>query len=265
MTDKEYRKHPAISRSELFKMCDSPEKFKFYKDNEVEITPSLLFGQLFHKMVLEPETLFDEFVIEPKVDKRTKEGKALYADFLENAKDKKAVPPDMFKKAEEMTLKLLKDKTAVNILKGKHEVPFFWKDKETGEECKVRVDSLYEQGDTNIIVDLKTASKADTGSFSRDAVKFGYDFQSGFYKEGVDICTGKKHLFVFLVIEKEPPYSINVLEADELFIKRGNLLFHDMLKLYHKCRESNNWYGYRGEDNKIQMLNLPNYLAKELE
>ena len=33
MTEKEYRSHPAISRSELWKIRESPEKFKYLKEN----------------------------------------------------------------------------------------------------------------------------------------------------------------------------------------------------------------------------------------
>ena len=49
MTEKEYREHPAVSRSELWRISESPEKFKFYRDNPQEPTPTLIFGQLFHR------------------------------------------------------------------------------------------------------------------------------------------------------------------------------------------------------------------------
>ena len=32
MTEKEYRQHPAISRSELWHIRESPEKFKWYRE-----------------------------------------------------------------------------------------------------------------------------------------------------------------------------------------------------------------------------------------
>ena len=50
MTEKEYREYPAISRSELFKISESPEKFKYYQEHPEEPTPSLIFGQLFHRL-----------------------------------------------------------------------------------------------------------------------------------------------------------------------------------------------------------------------
>ena len=33
MTEKEYRQYPAISRSELWRIRESPEKFKWYREH----------------------------------------------------------------------------------------------------------------------------------------------------------------------------------------------------------------------------------------
>ena len=65
MTEKEYRAHPAISRSELWRFHESPQKFKYAKDNPPAPTPALLFGQVFHKLALEPETFSEEFIAAP--------------------------------------------------------------------------------------------------------------------------------------------------------------------------------------------------------
>ena len=82
MTEKEYRQHPAISRSELWHIRESPQKFKYYKENPPEPTPSLLFGQVFHKMLLEPVTFDDEFVVAPEVNRRTKDGKQMLEAYV---------------------------------------------------------------------------------------------------------------------------------------------------------------------------------------
>ena len=88
MTEKEYRQHPAISRSELWHIRESPQKFKYYKENPPEPTPSLLFGQVFHKMLLEPETFDGDFVVSPEVNRRTKEGKQKWDEFLSENENK---------------------------------------------------------------------------------------------------------------------------------------------------------------------------------
>lgn len=86
MTEKEYREHPAISRSELWKFRESPQKFKYAKEHPPEPTPALLFGQVFHKLALEPETFSEEFIAAPEIDRRTKDGKAAWQEFCRRRK-----------------------------------------------------------------------------------------------------------------------------------------------------------------------------------
>ena len=76
MTEKEYRQHEGISRSQLWKIKESPEKFRYAMENPEEPTPALLFGQMVHKLILEAEDFASDFVVMPEIDKRTKEGKA---------------------------------------------------------------------------------------------------------------------------------------------------------------------------------------------
>ena len=265
MTEQEYREHPAISRSELFKIGVSPEKFKYYKDTPITPTPALIFGQLLHKMVLEPDTLMDEFAVEPKVDKRTKAGKEAYAEFLDSISGKTIVSMDQFEKAEEMAQAINKNAFAVKLLGGEHEKEYFWTDDMTGEECKCRTDCTVDIGSMSLIVDLKTTTDASSEGFMREAIKYGYDFQAGMYKAGVDLVTGKDHGFVFVAVEKEPPYAVNILQADELFIKRGYDLFREYIGVYHDCKQTGDWYGYLGKFNQINKLGLPNWLKKEIE
>ena len=265
MTEKEYREHPAISRSELFKIRESPEKFKHYQENPEKPTPSLVFGQLFHAMALQPETVADLFVVTPNVDRRTKAGKEEFAKFEAEADGKTVVTADMYQQATEMCEALNKNEFVKKLLKGEKEKTFFWDDDLTGEPCKCRTDCLSEIGDNLIVVDLKSTENAETEAFMKSAIKYGYDFQSAMYSKGVEVNTGKKPLFVFIAIEKTAPYAINILQADELFVRRGYDLFREYIGIYHDCKQTNNWYGYLGKFNQINNLALPAYLAKEVE
>ena len=140
MTEKEYRQHPAISRSELWHIRESPQKFKYYKENPPEPTPSLLFGQVFHKILLEPDTFDEEFIIATEVNRRTKEGKQIWANFVSEHENQTIIPVEMCDQAKEMCEAVKKEPLAVKLLNGATEVPFFWTDEMTGEACKCRVD-----------------------------------------------------------------------------------------------------------------------------
>ena len=265
MTEKEYRQHPAISRSELWHIRESPQKFKYYKENPPEPTPSLLFGQVFHKILLEPDTFDEEFIIAPEVNRRTKEGKQILANFVSEHENQTIIPAEMCDQAKEMCEAVKKEPLAVKLLNGATEVPFFWTDEMTGEACKCRVDVLNTEYSQPIIVDVKTTSDASTDSFIRSAINYGYDFQSAMYSDGVEKNIGKKPLFVFVAVEKEPPYAVNILQADELMLRRGYDLFREYIGIYHDCKLSFNWYCYLGKMNQINNLALPSYLAKEVQ
>ena len=265
MNEREYRLSPGISRSELFLIGQSPEKFKYLQEHPESPTPALLFGQLFHTMALQPETVKDLFAIAPNVDRRTKAGKEVFAQFEAEAENKTVVPSDMYQQAQEMCEALKRNEFVQKLLAGEKEVAFFWDDDLTGEPCKCRVDCLTELGDNLIIVDLKSTENAETETFMRSAIKYGYDFQSAMYSKGVEVNKGKKPLFVFIAIEKNPPYAINILQADELFLRRGYDFFRELIGIFHDCKQTGNWYGYLGRYNQINNLALPAYLAKEVE
>ena len=264
MTEKEYRQHPAISRSELWWIHDSPEKFKYFKEHPEEPTPALLFGQVFHKMALEPGAFDREFVVMPYVDRRTREGKQIWTEFLEKAEGKTVIPAEIHEQAKAMCNSLAAVPFAQKLLSGQRETPFFWVDELTGEACKCRTDCLNTSYSQPIIVDVKSANDASTETFIRDAVKYGYDFQAAMYTEGVSNHMQQKPLFVFIVVEKAPPYSVNILQADELFLQRGHTLFRKFIETYHECKVSGNWYGYLGKNSQINTLALPAWLAKEI-
>lgn len=265
MTEKEYRQNPAVSRSELWKLSESPEKFIYYKEHPVEATHSLVFGQLLHKIVLQPDTVWEDFVVAPTVDRRTKDGKKAYAAFLESSNGKTAVTADMVDKATAMCSALYKDTFCKKLLSGQKEVPYFWQDEPTGENCKCRADCVVEIGSSSYVIDLKSANDASTGIFMRDSIKYGYTLQASMYLDGVKSVTGKDHEFVFIVIEKEPPYSINILQADRNFITHGTDIFRELIGTYNYCKKTGNWYGYLGKNNVVNSLGLPEWLAKTIE
>lgn len=255
MTEKEYRAHPAISRSELWRMHESPEKFKWFKDHPPAPTDALLFGQYVHALLLEPDKAKTDFRVMPELNLRTKDGKAerdrLLADCAERGIT--LVPAEMAAQAKEMVEKCLSDPSVCELLNGAHEQEFFWTDELTGEECKCRVDVLTESDGKVTIVDYKSTANAATHKFVRDMYSYGYHFQSGFYCEGVRINLGLDYFprFIFLAQEKKPPYSINRIEVTEDVIQLGYDLFREYLGTYHDCKETGIWPGYNGMFNEL--------------
>ena len=270
MTEKEYRASPGISRSELWLLNPrnggTPEKFKWAQDHPEEPTPAMVFGTVVHKLLLEPDSFDAEFAVAPIVDRRTKEGKAIYAEFLESAQGKTVISADDRAMAQEMVDVLNRTPFVKALLDdAAHEACVDWVDEMTGEACKVRCDAVKLMADgTPIIVDYKTTTDASADGFLRKALSLGYDFQSGMYCEAAENNFGGVAKFVFIAQEKSEPYSVNILEADEDFIQRGKDKFRELIGIYHECKTTDNWWGYLGKECIIGKLCLPEW-AKATE
>lgn len=266
MTNKEYREHEGISKSQLSLIAKSPAHFKYAMDNpNSEDTPSLLFGRAVHKYILEKEDFDKEFAVAPSCDRRTKAGKEQYEAFLIENQGKDVISIDDMEKIKAMSDVIDSIPMARRLLQGEHEQSFFWTDAKTGEMVKCRPDCITKIGNTHILVDYKTTDNAETESFMKSAMRYSYDLQAGMYSEGMKICTDNDYQFVFVAQEKNPPYAVNILQADKYFMAEGNELFHSLLEIYHECKETGNWYGLMGEDENIGSLSLSGPLLKEYE
>ena len=145
ISNKEYRSMEGISRSELWTIISkTPMHFLHEQFNPKEDTPSLLFGRATHKAILEPETFSDEFAVGIRVDRRTKEGKEKWEEFVASVGNREVISPDDMDVLRDMKQAIDDDYLASTFLTGIHEESFFWTDAETGEKCKVRPDCIAE-------------------------------------------------------------------------------------------------------------------------
>ena len=268
MNDHDYNVAEGIRRSDLWKMEDSPEKFKYFLEHPVEQTPAMAFGSACHKMVLEPKDFCNEYVVAPMLDRRTKAGKEMYEQFLAENEGKAIVGNDDFDVMCEMRDAIKNCPLADKLINGKGETEkvFFWTDKETGEKCKIKTDRLVKYNRRWYVVDYKTCVNADTFRFNSDIWKMGYHFQAGMYTEGVMVAKKlrKRPGFLFVAQEKKPPYSVNVIEVPEDVMNAGIAKFHELLRKYHECKEADLWAGYITGDVPNDAF-VPTWMQQEFE
>lgn len=263
MSNADYRKSCGISSTELKKIAKSPAHYKHWKENPTEDTPALLFGRACHKYMLEKEAFFDEFAVAPSIDRRTKEGKAEWSLFLDTNEGKDIITQADFVKIQEMHAALYSTPFVERLLSGQKELSFFTEDEETGLIIKARPDCLKVVGDTHVYVEYKTCDSADSDDFMKQAIKLMYDLQISYYKDILDKNFGCEHSVILIAQEKTAPYLVNVLEANEYFIRSGRDMYKEMLRRYADCVETGNWYGYM--QNGINSLGLPSWLQKMYE
>jgi len=83
MSDRDYFALDALNNSTLSDINRSVRFMEYRKNNKTEPTASMQIGSLVHCLLLNPEDFDDLFIIMPKINKRTKEGKAEHQSLLD--------------------------------------------------------------------------------------------------------------------------------------------------------------------------------------
>lgn len=244
-------------------MNDSPAKFKYHMDHpeEAEKTPAMIFGSAAHKFILEPADFSNEYVMAmSSIDRRTKAGKEAWEKFIKDNEGKTIISIDDMSTLTGMANAVVDCHLAIKMLAGQSEVPFFWKDPETGIACKCKADCVRQIDGRYVIVDYKTTLSAQTEKFNAEIFKRGYMMQAAMYAEGVQVALGLDYRpgFVFVAQEKKAPYAVNVIEVSEDVMEYGSRVFHDLLRKYHECSEMDLWNGY--VDDVPNETQLPGWL-----
>ena len=246
----------AIRRSDLWHINKSPLHFRYWMDSEHEKTDALRFGAAAHKYILEPFDFWNEYLLAPDVNRRTKDGREVWANFCEvmERSGKDYITAEEYKVIADMADEIGNNDLAARLLTGKHEQVFVWVDTDTGEKCKVKADVVTEYDGRPFLVDYKTTVSCEDGHFERDAKKYGYQFQAGMYSEAYFQTEYEECGFAFVAQEKAPPYAVRVSLCSPEWIKRGYDKFRELIGIYHECSEADNWPGYDRDGFPVELL-----------
>lgn len=141
---------------------------------------------------------------------------------------------------------------------GEAEKSVYWNDPTTGVLCRCRPDWWR---DDNVIVDLKTTEDASPEGFAKSMANYRYDVQASYYLDGVQQATRQRpKAFVFIAVEKKPPYGVGVYVLDAASLDLGRAQYQHDLRIYAECLANDNWPGY---GDKIQTINLPAWHANK--
>lgn len=258
LSNDDYHAHTeSISRSGLWDFKACPAKYwNNYLNPEREAkkqSPEMLFGSAFHTYVLEPHLFDQQYAILPEgIDRRTKQGKIDYDEFLSTAAGKSFITLEQSRNLELMKQSVEKHPEASQlIVGGAIEHSFFWDDPHTGVRCKTRPDILFD----NMTVDLKTTDDASERGFIKSMAQYGYHLQAAFNREGVFHTGGndiKTHTFI--CVEKKWPHLVGVYYLDQITLDYAHNLFKNTLTDFKKCRDENIWNGYETRE-----ISLPSW------
>lgn len=141
---------------------------------------------------------------------------------------------------------------------GEAEKSVYWNDPTTGVLCRCRPDWWR---DDDVLVDLKTTDDASPEGFAKSMANWRYDVQAPYYMDGVKLATGRNvKAFVFVAVEKKPPYAVGVYVLDSDSLELGRAQYQHDLRIYAECVRTGEWPGY---GDKIQTISLPAWHANK--
>jgi hypothetical protein len=241
----------AVSKSWLDYIERSPAHLKAYLDGLTHRdSEELDIGRLAHCLILEEDRFLKQFVCAPKIDKRTTAGKQQWAEFEAANKGRMLVTQDHYKLVFNIRDAVMKHSKAAALLRnGEPEKTIVWKDANTGELCKARADWLRQ----NAIVDIKTTRDARPSEFAKAIANYRYHVQAAHYEAGFNL-----NRFIFIAVEKDPPFGVAVYFADSEMVKSGTEARARNLGQYAECKASGNWPCY---SESITTIQLPRWAA----
>lgn len=230
---------------------------------EIEETDALRIGTAAHAATLEPEgaaRLYYRVGI-PKPDGRTKEGKLLREDAEKSAKGRIILWEEEAQAIDAMRSAIWNHPIAADLLRhSDRELTIIWDDV-TGVRCKARIDALSRMDEGLLILaDVKTTSGGAHVDFQRSLANYDYHIQAAFYLRAAEAAGLHCERFVFIVVEKQPPFGVVTHLLDDEAIAKGWEAIMRGLARWGECEATGQWPSYPKD---LVPLTLPKWHSKE--
>lgn len=252
MSNEDYHNHKSISSSRVKVLLENPYEYlnPIEKDSK-----AFSLGSATHSLVLEPHKFDNEFAVAPSLNRRTKKGKEEYLKFEDENIGKTVLLKEEFENAKNIAKSVL-DLNLPFLKDGITECSFF--SKFDGVDVRCRPD--YYKEDMGIVVDLKTTDDASLKGFAKSVANFGYHTQASFYLKTLESMGLNAFKFVFIAVEKKPPYMVGIYELDYESLQKGCRNIEKAFKLLNEL-DSFKTNIYKNIDTKqvVQTIKLPKW------
>lgn len=235
-----------ISSSDVKNFLKSPKYYYWnkYVKTEKEDERHFAIGSALHELILEPHLFKSNYLVMPKVDRRTSEGKKEYADFLLQSQGKTIIMQDEAEMIAKMAQSASNNATFMKFLEDSYrELSFYSIDEKTGLKVKLRPDIMPTKMST--IVDIKSCLDSSPFKFKRDVFSYGYGISAAFYTNFI----GRDN-YVFCAIEKQEPYQTALYSLSDEMINYGSEQYRTALDLIKWSYDNNYWC----EHNEFEIL-----------
>jgi len=262
----EFLKTRPLSYSSLKAFKRSPLHYLHYLTSTKEKTPALIFGGVVDVLILTPDQFELKYVVAPEIKRTTKEGKIQWDELVKLAGGKEIISQEMFQSACNIRDAVMENKKSREIIDqvGTVQRKINWDSDDLPHVMFSDMDST----EGNFICDLKSAASAEPEEFQRSAFNFGYHIQAALYLEAFRKKMFRFPRFIFMVVEKEPPYSVAVFDKiSESFFKLGMQEIDTLRTQFKYCMENDLFmksYDINTVDGGL-ILDLPGYARQKIQ
>lgn len=254
-----YHAAAGVSKSMLDVLAEkTPAHLQAYLSGEAkEETDAMRFGTIVHRALLEPDTFKEGFHVKPeKMNFATKAGQ----EWRDAHADRPIISTESSVAIEKMVSAVHTHPFAKRLLAGAEREQSLFVEDGSGILRKSRLDVLTKG---NVIPDLKTVESANLEAFERSISRYRYHVQAAYYLDNCNLSAIDKHSFLFICVEKSPPFSVRCLQLMPQVIECGRRLYQRDLQIYRNCLETGLWpaWGEGYEDcglNAWEMKQLEN-------
>lgn len=270
----QYHSNPAISHSKL--ECFRRRPALFFKKYVAKTLPqeeeskAFRLGSAVHCAILEESTFSTRYAVKPDCDRRTKEGKAQFADWSALHAGKTFIDAEELATTIAMRVAVGEHPIARELL-GAGQPEVTWRvpqanalgalqcrtDWFNGEGCEISDGQPY-------VVDIKTVESLDSDAFrnfERAAFSYGYHRQAGFYLPLINELHARPvSRMYYVAVEKVEPFGVAVYRLSDEAVARGqDENISDLIRL-KRSFETNDWPNI---EPIIHELGLPKWYGKD--
>jgi len=225
----------------------------------VKQTKAMADGTAVHSFFLERDKFNTDYVTKPSdIKLNTKVGK----EWAQEHQGKIIIDSEFSNNLLEME-KSFMDSPAKMIynenMGGQTELSYFWDDLGL-VKGKCRPDWIDKHGE--IVIDLKTTIDASPKGFQKSISNWGYHLQLGWYLRGLQKLGLDSYDFIFIAIEKTPPFSVGVYRADQEMINYAMNKLDEIVPEINQALAAQEFPDYTPE---ITSIGLPPWMTNKKE
>ena len=268
----EYAAEPGINKGLLDDFAECPlAAYETMTQGRLEsITEAMVFGQLAHAKISEPERFAEMYYLRPdfypckptSADPRTEKPWTRAAkwckEWLKTHSDRAAISSRELVELEAVVAAIKAEPKAAQLFSvpGKYEQSLFGIDSETRLPMKGRPDYLPEE---SFLVDFKFTNDASLEAVSRSIVHMRYHVQAAIYFDLANQAGRNVNAFYFVFVQRGERPRVNVRKLSNRGIDTGRAIYQKQLCEFEDCLNSGEWPGPSGAGPDIDEVDISDF------